>query len=195
MTRGHKSHVGAGFIIEAHTGIIIDYEVLCNYCNTCQLNKQHRDGDSSAYNAVCTQNNGRSLYDNVTVVKEECLNHVGKRLGSRLRKMKNEVATYKQTKTGKWRKQSSLGSINMLTDTVINKLQQYYSMAIRSSVGTDNLYLAKIPYEKLEYIKLVYRDLTAPHLLQRCLRGRTQNPNESLHSKVWQKCPKVKFAV
>lgn len=119
-------------IIEAHTGIIIDYRLLCNYCHTWQLNKQHHchknfkggsaamekeaavhlwarsslhhfcyttfvdDGDSSTYNAVCNQNSGCDPYDNVTVVREECLNHVSKHLGSRLRKMKNKVATYKQ---------------------------------------------------------------------------------------------------
>lgn len=53
------------------------------------------DGDSSTYNAVCYQNNGCDPYDNVTVVREECLHHVSKCLGSRLRKMKNKVATYK----------------------------------------------------------------------------------------------------
>lgn len=119
MTRGHKSHVSTGFIIKAHTGMIIDYRVLCNYCNTCQLNKQHHfhknfKGGSAAmekeaavhlwarsslhhfrYNAVCYQNNGCDPYDNVTVVREECLHHVSKCLGSRLRKMKNKVATYK----------------------------------------------------------------------------------------------------
>ena len=38
--------------------------------------------------------------------------------------------------------------------------------------------------------------LTEPHddLLTRCLRGQTQNPNESIHSKVWAKCPKTGFA-
>lgn len=54
--------------------------------------------------------------------------------------------------------------------------------------------MAKLSFESLEFVKSVYRDLTATDLLGRCLRGYTQNPNESLHSKVWQKCPKIKFA-
>lgn len=37
------------------------------------------------------------------------------------------------------------------------------------------------------------RDLTKPELLQRCLKGRTQNPNESLHAKVWRKTSKGKY--
>ena len=44
------------------------------------------------------------------------------------------------------------------------------------------------------YIRTVYKDLIAPSLLDRCLKGKTQNPNESLHSKLWAKCPKAKFA-
>lgn len=42
------------------------------------------DGDSSAYLAVKKLN----PYGNVPVQKEECINHVRKRLGTRLRKLK-----------------------------------------------------------------------------------------------------------
>ena len=34
--------------------------------------------------------------------------------------------------------------------------------------------------------------LSYPELLSRCLKGKTQNPNESLHSRIWQVCPKAK---
>ena len=46
---------------------------------------------------------------------------------------------------------------------------------------------------RYQYIKSVYKDLGNPNLLKRCLKGATQNPNESLHSKVWNKCQKIKF--
>jgi hypothetical protein len=39
----------------------------------------------------------------------------------------------------------------------------------------------------------VYLRLTETHLLERCLRGLTQNANESLHNCVWCKLPKIKF--
>ena len=55
------------------------------------------------------------------------------------------------------------------------------------------LFLAKIPLDKLELIENVYRDLGNPDLLKRCLKGATQNPKESLHSKVWNKCPKTRY--
>lgn len=47
-----------------------------------------------------------------------------------------------------------------------------------------NLYLAKIPLESLNLIKTV----------EQCLKGHTQNPNESFHSKIWKKVSKDKFS-
>ena len=43
-------------------------------------------------------------------------------------------------------------------------------------------------------VKAVYERLTSDALLSRCLRGMTQNANESLHSQIWQRCPKHTFA-
>ena len=40
----------------------------------------------------------------------------------------------------------------------------------------------------------MYIDLTSQDLLKRCLKKKTQNSNESLHSKLWRKCLKVKHA-
>lgn len=36
MTRGHKSHIGIGFVIEVYTGMVIDSEVVCNFCISCK---------------------------------------------------------------------------------------------------------------------------------------------------------------
>lgn len=47
--------------------------------------------------------------------------------------------------------------------------------------------------EDSQVIISIYRDLTRYDLLERCLKGRTQNVNESFHSKLWKKCVKTKF--
>ena len=39
----------------------------------------------------------------------------------------------------------------------------------------------------------VYQRLANDALLGRCLGGKTQNANESLHSTIWKRCPKIKF--
>ena len=47
--------------------------------------------------------------------------------------------------------------------------------------------------EVVEHLQEVYLRLGHPDLLRRCLRGVTQNANESLHNKLWTKCPKTGF--
>lgn len=46
--------------------------------------------------------------------------------------------------------------------------------------------------EQRKLVQRVIDDLTSDDLLLKCLSGRTQNPNESFHSKVWSKLHKTK---
>lgn len=48
------------------------------------------DGDSVAYNSVRQMNNNNGPYS-VPVIKEECVNHIAKRLGTRLRQIKKTL--------------------------------------------------------------------------------------------------------
>ena len=57
----------------------------------------------------------------------------------------------------------------------------------RTNVGTP------LSVDVAKPVKEVYERLSHDDLITRCLRGQTQNPNESLHSKVWAKCPKTGF--
>ncbi|KAK8372143.1 hypothetical protein O3P69_019983 [Scylla paramamosain] len=45
------------------------------------------DGDANSYKAVLAMNNGNGPYQDTKVTKLECINHVQKRLGTRLRKL------------------------------------------------------------------------------------------------------------
>lgn len=198
------------------------------------------DGDSSAYNAVVE----RDPYDGIEIEKEECVNHVAKRLGTRLRKLKKETFVETTTTTGKSRKMSTLGGKNKLTDEVIDRLTGYFGKAIRSSIGTTieimrkaclsgfkhvsstddnpdheycphgenshcfyNKALAKnidppshetmrvkcrLPENDKKKVLAIYDDLSNDDLLRKCLSGRTQNPNESIHGKIWSKLQKTK---
>ena len=55
------------------------------------------------------------------VTKQECIGRVQKRVGTALRKLKKETP--------------GLGGKGKLTDAIIEKLQNYYGIAIRSNVG------------------------------------------------------------
>jgi hypothetical protein len=81
------------------------------------------DGDSSAFNDVKTSDPYKDF--DVLPIKLECVGHVQKRLGTRLR---NLVKAHKGTKT-------PLSGKGKLTEKVINSMQNYYGMAIRSNVG------------------------------------------------------------
>ncbi|KAK3877044.1 hypothetical protein Pcinc_018223 [Petrolisthes cinctipes] len=84
------------------------------------------DGDSAAYTAECKMNSGDGPYGvDYPVIKEEYLNHISKRLGTRLRALKIKLSEVVQTKTGKEMMKSKLGGIGKLT--VTDKLAGYYA--------------------------------------------------------------------
>ena len=74
-------------------------------------------------------------YPNKQIVKGECVGHLQKRVGGRLRKFKkvhgNEFLADNKR----------LGGVGTLNDKWINKLQNYYSSAIRQN--TDSLILMR----------------------------------------------------
>ena len=74
------------------------------------------DGESKSHKQV------KDVYSDVgiEVTKQECIGHVQKRLGTALRKLKKET--------------SGLGGKGKLTGGMIDKMQNYYGIAIRSNV-------------------------------------------------------------
>ena len=73
------------------------------------------DGDSKGFPTV------EKNYDDVTVIKRECIGHVQKRVGTLLRKLKKLV--------------KGLGGKGKLPNSMTDKLQNYYGIALRSNVG------------------------------------------------------------
>lgn len=164
--------------------------------------------------------------------KVECVGHIQKRMGSRLRELKNSMRG-KKLEDGK-----SLFGKGRLTDKLIVELTTYYGGAIRNNKNSVMdmrkaiwaIYFHKrsndqeplhdfcpqgdaswckyqkakaegklknfhhknvIPAPVMDSIKKIFKDLSDPKLLNRCLGGRTQNPNESFNSLVWKFCPKI----
>ena len=66
----------------------------------------------------------------------------------------------------------------------------------RDIVNKTNLYVpgAGVSVDIIEAIKPVYRDLTKPDVLEKCLHGLTQNPNESFNSTVWERVTKTVYS-
>lgn len=76
------------------------------------------DGDSKTYKSILTLN---PYGEDCPVKKSECVGHVQKRMGTRLRNIK---------------KKQKLGGKGKLTDLVIKKLTTYYGLAIRRNVDS-----------------------------------------------------------
>ncbi|XP_046737741.1 uncharacterized protein LOC124406385 [Diprion similis] len=102
---GSSGKMEVDSIIEIFKRSIEKYNVLYSY--------YIGDGDSKTYTGLVNSH----PYDDVEVIKKECIGHVQKRMGSRLR---NIV-----------KKNKKLGGKGQLTGKFIDKLTVYYGLAIR----------------------------------------------------------------
>ncbi|GBM36699.1 hypothetical protein AVEN_221966-1 [Araneus ventricosus] len=230
--RGYTSQNGVVTVTSMDTCKVIDVDVLSKYC-ACKNKKNHETscnsnfrgssgmmevkgacnifkrsltfhnarytkflggGDSKAFEAIAKEN----IYgDEFQVGRLECIGHVMKRMGSRLRrlkeKMKGQVLSDSKRLSGK----------NRLTDSQIDKIQNYYGLAIRRNLncvhamcqatGSAYKYKNNRLVAVVEAMRPVYRDLSHLVLLRKCVHGNTQNPNESVNNVICSRVPKSTF--
>ncbi|KAL7634599.1 UNVERIFIED_CONTAM: hypothetical protein RMT77_014976 [Armadillidium vulgare] len=187
------------------------------------------DGDSKAHTKV----KEISPYGDIIVKKEECHNHINKRM----KRVLNQVVKDEGLREGKEKEY-------FLTEAKINAFSNFYSKAITENVGKiekmKNAIMASFYhhvqtpeepigdhhlcpegkdswcfYKKAQHEgkepdpknfthpiskkvlncilnAKIFKDLTSDALLLRCT-GKTQNLNESLHSRVWKIVPKDQY--
>lgn len=86
------------------------------------------DGDSSSYPTV---RQAKPYGDDIVVEKLDCIGHIQKRVGSRLRKLKQKCSASKlKLSDGKG------GGKGRLIDAWIDLRQKYYGLAVRRNVGS-----------------------------------------------------------
>ncbi|KAK4316439.1 hypothetical protein Pmani_012403 [Petrolisthes manimaculis] len=85
------------------------------------------DGDSKAYATVKKM----KPYGEIEIEKEECINHVAKRLGTALRDLVSNIAKQKITLGGKIK--------GCLTNEKIKKLTKYFNYAIRNGNTVEEM--------------------------------------------------------
>ena len=86
------------------------------------------DGDSSSFGMV-TKSMRETFGDDYVVIKEDCVGHIQKRMGTNLRNYKR---SYQRQKLPDG---NAVGGRGRLTDAVIDNFQNYYGAAIRSNCG------------------------------------------------------------
>jgi len=131
------NHDGSAGSMEKAAAIKIFSRSIDNY--GLRYTKFYGDGDSSSFQAV------ENVYSDVSIKKFECLGHYQKRVGHRLRNLrtrvkglggkgKTKVITHK-TIDGKILKITKKAK-GKLTDSMINLLQNYFGIALRSGAKT-----------------------------------------------------------
>ena len=83
--------------------------------NILRYSEFYGDGDSKSLPTI------EYTYPEKRVLKRECIGHVQKRVGTRLRKLKKNI--------------KGLGGKGKLTEALIDRLQNYYGIAIRSNIA------------------------------------------------------------
>ena len=170
----------------------------------------------------------------INITKEDCINHVAKRLGTGLRNKVAEWRTKRVTiggrKVGSFKKDTIIKLGNFYRKAIkdnasdIEKMKTaiYASLFHMSSTDTSPKHnncpagleswcfyqralangekpkshsnmKTRLSEDVLSKIIPVYQRLASYDLLSRCVSGKTQNANESLHSVIWKNCPKDTF--
>ncbi|GFT52539.1 uncharacterized protein TNCV_14961 [Trichonephila clavipes] len=165
------------------------------------------DGDCKTFNYLCE----KKVYGpDIVIKKEECINHVSKRLGTALRSTVKTVVLKAILR--------NKGDVNAMKTAIYATLLHsistdakpqhskcpagenswcFYQSAIANGEKPNNHKLnvgTPINEKFLTKILPIYQRLASNELLERCIRCGTQNANESLHSMIWAKCPKEIFA-
>lgn len=230
---GHKAECSKNYSGSSNAMEMIAAEILWKRSiKSCGMRyvKMLSDGDAKSYKHLLPL----KVYGDKEIKKEECINHVAKRLGTALRNKVVEWRTKGVNISG--RKEGSL------KETTIVKLTNFYRKAIKVNIPVVNnmktaifatlfhcsstdkspkhskcpsgrsswcfyqrsiangekpkshqLMKTQLSEDVVAKILPVYQRLASDELLSRCASGKTQNANESLHSAIWQNCPKEVF--
>ncbi|GFV88798.1 uncharacterized protein TNCV_4608431 [Trichonephila clavipes] len=146
------------------------------------------DGDSKGFLTI----KEAKVYGDTEVEKLECVGHVQKRMGTRLRNI------LKMSKGIKLSDGKNISGRARLTLKEVGSIQHYYGLAIRknlSSVEDMKRAIWAIYFHKLSTEDNPQHALCPleKDLLKKCLHGRTQNPNESFNKCIWERIPKTVF--
>lgn len=115
------THGGSSGAMEASSGI--DMFARSEEKYNLRYTRFTGDGDTNAYKSVSESR----PYGDTVIEKIECVGHVQKRMGTRLRKLKTTLGKNK-LKDGK-----TIGGRGRLTATQIDQIQTYYGNAIRGN--------------------------------------------------------------
>ena len=173
--RGHSSHNGVASVIDLITGLPIDYEVLCNFCFKCQANEENEDcAWKEKHRLSCPKNFDGSS----NAMEVECALRLWNRSESDI------LLHFSSSDEHPKHVHCPIGE----------KSWCFWQRAIATSndPGSHKEH-DTLPSDIGRRLVPIFQRLSEDNLLKRCVRNKTQNPNESLHSTIWKYCPKAIF--
>ena len=183
MTRGHTSMYGIGCVIEVHTGLVLDLAVVSLYCQSCAHAKARYGGTHTAeykkWNEQHTECNANYTGSSggMEVVKLTAYYGVAIRAHpNNLDNMTDAVfATYYHAISSDDAPQHDRCPSGEDSWCFFKRAEATGETPgpHRDNVGTP------LSPEVAPHVKEVYDRLDHPDLLRRCLRGQSQNANES----------------
>ncbi|GFT45027.1 uncharacterized protein TNCV_3790221 [Trichonephila clavipes] len=211
--RGFSSKNGLVTVTSVDTGKVIDVEVFSKHCicrtkpsifkirsqslYNVRYTKYLGDGDSKAFTSIVEN---KVYGDHCSVEKLECIGHVMKRMGTRLRRLKTKMRGQKLS-DGK-----PLCERNRLTEAEIDRLQAYYGLAIRRNLSSVKdmqqaiwaIFLHKLSTDEKPQHGFCPSDsdtwdLANPELLKKVFTWRYAKSNESVNNVIWPRVPKKTF--
>ncbi|GFV02538.1 uncharacterized protein TNCV_5017061 [Trichonephila clavipes] len=123
--RGFSSKNGLVTVTSVDTGKVIDVEVFSKHC-ICRT----KPSIFKIVREILKATANKVYGDHCSVEKLECIGHVMKRMGTRLRRLKTKMRGQKLS-DGK-----PLCGRNRLTEAEIDRLQAYYGIAIRRNLSS-----------------------------------------------------------
>ncbi|CAH2086841.1 unnamed protein product [Euphydryas editha] len=167
------------------------------------------DGDSKTYSGLLK---AQPYGEDFVINKKECVGHVQKRMGTRLRKLTSKLID-KLTVYYGLAIRRNCESVEKMKDAIWATYYHYSSTdkkpqhdkcpkgpdswcAWQRASATNTLSSFKheytpLPDEVLIAMKPIYENLSKDELLERCVGGFTLNNNESFNQLIWKITPKI----
>ncbi|GBM74051.1 hypothetical protein AVEN_102001-1 [Araneus ventricosus] len=174
-TRGHSSLVGVCTVIGAEIGKVIDIDVMSSYCKSCEVSKKlYSDKSKSSY--------------------QQWQSHHAKSCQKMILDQQEEQEQFVFNEKDIWAIWMHVVSTDAdpehhFCPTGENLWCKYNQAKFKNSLEKFK-HKSSVPRAVMGTRKPIFKALSNPTLLKRCLGGKTQHTNESLNSLIWNFCSK-----
>ncbi|GFU63451.1 uncharacterized protein TNCV_44971 [Trichonephila clavipes] len=202
--RGYTSLNGVVTVTSIDTGKVIDVDILSKYCacknlpfheKDCKRNYVGSSGAMEIQGASKIFQRSLSLHNAryITYFGDgDCKAFDASYYGSAIRRNHSSVQNMRQAIWAIFLHKLSTDEYPQHGFCPIGE-DSWCGFKKAEASGKSYKHKNSLPVAVVEAMRPIFRDLSHPDLLKKCLHGKTQNPNESFHNVVWSRVPKATF--